>query len=85
MYVSPWAFHSYGCTCSLLRIRQMASGINLLEQRMAALTLLKMNGREMAAILGISPESVRKTRQRLRQRLQLAAQDDLGASLQRLA
>jgi DNA-binding CsgD family transcriptional regulator/tetratricopeptide (TPR) repeat protein len=64
-----------------MRLRQAAPDITMAEQRMAALTLLKMNGREMAAILGISPESVRKTRQRLRQRLQLGADDDLVASL----
>jgi DNA-binding CsgD family transcriptional regulator/tetratricopeptide (TPR) repeat protein len=68
-----------------MRLRQAAPDITMAEQRMAALTLLKMNGREMAAILGISPESVRKTRQRLRQRLQIDAQDDLAASLLGLA
>jgi DNA-binding CsgD family transcriptional regulator len=68
-----------------IRLRQAAPDITMAEQRMAALTLLKMNGREMAAVLGISPESVRKTRQRLRQRLQLDAQDDLAACLMRFA
>jgi tetratricopeptide (TPR) repeat protein/DNA-binding CsgD family transcriptional regulator len=68
-----------------MRLRQAAPDITMAEQRMAALTLLKMNGKEIAAVLGISPESVRKTRQRLRQRVQIDAQDDLGASLQRLA
>jgi tetratricopeptide (TPR) repeat protein len=68
-----------------MRLRQAAPDITMAEQRMAALTLLNMNGRETAAMLGISPESVRKTRQRLRQRLQLDAQDDLGTCLLRLA
>jgi DNA-binding CsgD family transcriptional regulator len=68
-----------------IRLRKAAPDITMAEQRMAALTLLKMNGREIAAILGISPESVRKTRQRLRQRLQLDAQDDLGSCLQGMA
>ena len=67
-----------------MRLRQAAPGITMAEQRMAALTLLNMNGREVAAILGISPDSVRKNRQRLRQRLQLEAQDDLGSCLGRL-
>jgi DNA-binding CsgD family transcriptional regulator len=66
-------------------LRQAAPDITMAEQRMAALTLLKINNKEIATILGISPESVRKTRQRLRQRLQLNTQDDLASCLQTLA
>jgi DNA-binding CsgD family transcriptional regulator len=68
-----------------IRLRQAAPDITMAEQRMAALTLLNMNGREVAAVLGISPESVRKTRQRLRQRLQLEGQDDLVRQLSEMA
>ena len=68
-----------------MRLRQAAPEITMAEQRMAALTLLNINNKEIATILGISPESVRKTRQRLRQRLQLDTQDDLASCLQTLA
>lgn len=59
------------------RLRQTAPDITMAEQRMAALSLLQMNGKEMGAMLGISPDSVRKTRQRLRQRMQVAGEDEL--------
>ena len=38
---------------------------------MAALIRLQLTSKQMAAMLGISVDSVHKTRQRLRQRLQL--------------
>ncbi|MES2646430.1 MAG: transcriptional regulator [Bacteroidota bacterium] len=69
----------------IMLLRQNAPDITVAEQRMAALSILNMNGKEMAAILGISPESVRKTRQRLRQRLNLESADDLVTCLFRLA
>lgn len=60
-----------------IRLRQQATNITMAEQRMAALTLLQINSKEMATILGISTDSVRKSKQRLRRRLQLTAQEDL--------
>jgi DNA-directed RNA polymerase specialized sigma24 family protein len=39
------------------------------ELRLAALTKLKMTNNEIAAMLGISPESVNKTRYRLRKKI----------------
>lgn len=47
------------------------------EIRLAALLKLKLTTREIAAMLGISPESVSKTRHRLRKRLNLPAEEDL--------
>jgi tetratricopeptide (TPR) repeat protein len=47
------------------------------EMRLAALLKLKLSTREIAAMLGISPESVSKTRHRLRKRLNLPAEEDL--------
>ncbi|MES2775913.1 MAG: tetratricopeptide repeat protein [Bacteroidota bacterium] len=46
--------------------------ITLAEQRMAAICKLNLSTREMAAMLGISNDSVRKTRQRLRSRIGLS-------------
>ncbi|MES1225103.1 MAG: hypothetical protein ABUT20_57000, partial [Bacteroidota bacterium] len=53
------------------KIKQQASDITLAEQRMAALTRLHLTTRQMAAVLGISPNSVIKAKQRLRQRFNL--------------
>jgi DNA-binding CsgD family transcriptional regulator len=54
------------------RLKTKAPGITLAEQRMAALTRLHLTTRQMASMQGISPDSVHKTRQRLRQRLLVA-------------
>lgn len=54
------------------QLKQKAADITLAEQRMAALTRLQLTSKQMAAMLGISVDSVHKTRQRLRQRLQLS-------------
>ena len=51
------------------RLKTTAPDISLAEQRMAALTRLQLTTRQMASMQGISPDSVHKTRQRLRQRL----------------
>jgi DNA-binding CsgD family transcriptional regulator len=53
------------------KLREKASDITIAEQRMAALIRLQLTTRQMASMLGISIDSVHKTRQRLRQRLQL--------------
>ena len=51
--------------------------ISLAEQRMAALTRLQLTTRQMASMQGISPDSVHKTRQRLRQRLGISNETNL--------
>ena len=50
-------------------LKSKAPDITLAEQRMAALTRLQLTTRQMASMQGISPDSVHKTRQRLRQRM----------------
>ena len=52
----------------LTKLKEQASDITLAEQRMAALTRLHLTTKQMAAVLGISPNSVIKAKQRLRQR-----------------
>jgi DNA-binding CsgD family transcriptional regulator len=52
-----------------LKLRETVSDITTAEQRMAALTRLHFSTKQIASILGISPDSVHKTRQRLRNRL----------------
>ena len=51
-----------------LRLKEKATDITAAEQRMAALTILNITTKQMSSILGISPNSVYKTKQRLRQR-----------------
>jgi DNA-binding CsgD family transcriptional regulator len=46
--------------------------ITVAEKRMAALTRLHLDTKQMASMLGISPDSVYKIKQRLRKRLQLS-------------
>lgn len=55
------------------RLRECAPGITVAEQRMAALGRLELSNTQMAAMLGISPDSVRKSRLRLKNRLGLLA------------
>jgi len=50
------------------RLKNTAADITVAEQRMAALTRLQLTTRQMASMLGISVDSVHKTRQRLRRR-----------------
>jgi tetratricopeptide (TPR) repeat protein/DNA-binding CsgD family transcriptional regulator len=50
------------------KLKEHANDITLAEQRMAALTRLRLTTKQMAAVLGISPNSVIKAKQRLRQR-----------------
>lgn len=52
-------------------------GLTNAEVRLAALLKLKLSTREIASILGISPDSVGKTRHRLRKKLHLPAEENL--------
>ena len=62
------------------RLKNKFPEITLAEQRTAALTRLQLNTRQIASILGISIDSVYKSRQRLRQRFQV----DINANLEEL-
>lgn len=59
------------------RLKNKFPEITLAEQRTAALTRLHLNTRQIASILGISNESVYKSRQRLRLRFQIDINTDL--------
>jgi DNA-binding CsgD family transcriptional regulator len=61
----------------LIDLKLKVSDITLAEQRMAALIKLKMTPKDAATMLGISQNSVYKSRQRLRQRLGLEHDEDL--------
>ena len=59
------------------RLKNTAVDITVAEQRMAALTRLQLTTRQMASMLGISLDSVYKTRQRLRNRFNMASEVNL--------
>lgn len=59
------------------QLKEISADITVAEKRMAALTRLQLTSKQMAAMLGISVDSVHKTRQRLRQRLQLSSDINL--------
>ena len=60
-----------------LQLKMKAPDISLAEQRIAAFSKLRFSTKEAANLLGISPASVNKTRQRLRQRLSIDPDTDL--------
>ena len=60
-----------------MKLKDKAPDITLAELRMAVLTRLHLTTKQMASMLGISVDSVHKTRQRLRQRLHLGADINL--------
>ena len=64
-----------------MKLKERAIDITVAEQRMAALTRLHLTPKQMASMLGISPLSVHKTRQRLRQRLQITSENNLEETI----
>ena len=58
-------------------LREKVPDITVAEQRMAALICLQLTTRQMASMQGISPDSVHKTRQRLRHRLGVSTETNL--------
>jgi hypothetical protein len=64
-----------------MKLKDKAPDITLAEQRMAALTRLHLTSKQMASMLGISVDSVHKTRQRLRQRLHLGTDINLEETI----
>ena len=60
-----------------ISLKEKFPDITLAEQRMAALTRLQLTPKQMASMLGISVDSVHKTRQRLRQRLRVSQESSL--------
>jgi tetratricopeptide (TPR) repeat protein len=60
-----------------IKLKNKFPDVTLAEQRMAALTRLHLTTRQIASMLGISPDSVHKSRQRLRQRFQVGPETNL--------
>lgn len=58
-------------------LKQKYPDLTPAEQRLLALLKLKLSRREMAAMLGIAPDSIKKTRQRIRRKINLQDDDEL--------
>jgi tetratricopeptide (TPR) repeat protein/DNA-directed RNA polymerase specialized sigma24 family protein len=63
----------------MMRLRSAFPDLSNAEERLVLFIKLNLNTKESAAILGISTDSVKKGRNRLRKRLQLAEEVDLDA------
>ncbi len=59
------------------RLKTLCPEITLAEQRIAALIRMQLTTKQMASVLGISPNSVNKTKQRLRLRLNIDAENHI--------
>lgn len=66
------------------RIRNNFPDISQAELRLALLIQLNLESREIAATLGVSPDTVKKTRQRLRKRLGLVEDEKLEEAVKRI-
>jgi tetratricopeptide (TPR) repeat protein len=60
-----------------VKLKDMYQGITAAEIRLAALLKLKLSSREIATMTGVSAESVKKTRQRIRKKMGMAEIEDL--------
>lgn len=66
------------------RLRKINPSITSAELRFASIIRLQMNNKQAGAMLGISPDSARKTRLRLRQRLNLTEEINIEQVIQSL-
>ncbi|HEX5151932.1 MAG TPA: tetratricopeptide repeat protein [Parafilimonas sp.] len=66
------------------RLREQANDISQAEMRMAALTRMQFTTRHMADMLGVSPNSVVKAKQRLRQRFNLPTNFEVEEFMRKL-
>jgi tetratricopeptide (TPR) repeat protein len=67
-----------------VNLREKVSDITIAELRMAALTRLHLSTNQIASILGISANSVYKTKQRLRQRLDIDPETDIEEAIAKM-
>jgi DNA-directed RNA polymerase specialized sigma24 family protein len=68
----------------MLRMKELFPAITQAELRLAALITLQLSSKEIAAMLGISTESVKKARQRLRKKMELTTEQDLDETLTKI-
>lgn len=58
-------------------LKKVAPNLSVNEQRLCVLVMLKLNIKETASILNLSPNSIKSARYKLRKKLNLKTQDDL--------
>lgn len=68
----------------IFRVKSTYSNLTESDIRLITLMKLKLSYREMANMLGVTTEAVRKSRQRLRAKLELAPEDDIEGILKEL-
>lgn len=66
------------------RLNSLFSSISANELRMAAMMKMNLNSKEMASILNITPESVKKARYRMRKKFKLEAESNVQEYLIKL-
>lgn len=66
------------------KLKEEFPGITTAEMRLAALIKLNLNSKEIASMIGISMDSVKKTRQRLRKKMALETEEGLDNRIQNL-
>ncbi|MDW3651780.1 MAG: tetratricopeptide repeat protein [Bacteroidia bacterium] len=66
------------------KMRSLSEGLSQNEYRLAALMKMDLSTKEIAGVLNISPDSVHKSRYRLKKRLELEAEDNLRDFILRL-
>lgn len=65
----------------MLQLQEKYPAITQAELRLSALIALKLSTREIASVLGISSDSVKKSRQRLRKKMNLTIEEDLDGHI----
>ena len=65
----------------MIRMKERFNGLTPAELRLSSLIVLQLSSRSIAAMLGISAESVKKARQRLRKKIDLSPEQDLDRFL----
>ena len=69
----------------LATLRRQFPAITTAELRLVALLQLRLSSRQISLMLGISPESVKKLRQRLRKKLSIPASEKLESYLESIS
>ena len=69
----------------MAQLQAAAPGITTAEIRLATLIRLNLGNKHMASMLGIGADAVRKTKSRLRQRLQITLEDGLEEYIKSIA
>ena len=67
-----------------MKLNERFPDLTINDKRLCALLAIDLSTKDIAAIINISPESVKKSRYRLRKKLQLETEDGLSEFLKNL-